>query len=80
MQPHVLGYRIDLYFHEYKLTIEIDENGRSDRNIDYEINRQKAIERKLGCKFIRIHPDKENFDVFELSMKYLGTSNSHLRN
>ena len=28
----VLTYRIDLYFHGYKLTIEI---GHSDRNIDY---------------------------------------------
>ena len=36
--------RIDLYFHDYKLAIEIDENGRSDRNINYQIKRQKAIE------------------------------------
>ena len=33
-QYKVLGYRIDLYFHEYKLAIEIDENEHSDRNID----------------------------------------------
>ena len=26
-QYNVLGYRIDLYFHDYKLAIEIDENG-----------------------------------------------------
>ena len=25
-QYNVLSYRIDLYFHDYKLTIEIDEN------------------------------------------------------
>ena len=37
----VVGYRIDLYFHDYKLAIEIDENGRSDRNIDYEIKKKK---------------------------------------
>ena len=41
-----------------------DENGHSDRNIDYEIKRQKAIELELGCKFIRIDPDKEDFDIF----------------
>ena len=35
-QFNVLGYRIDLYFHDYKLSIEIDEDGHSDRNIDYE--------------------------------------------
>ena len=31
----VLGYRIDLYDHDYKLVIEIDKNGHSDRNIDF---------------------------------------------
>ena len=32
-QCNVLGCRIDLYFHDYQLEIEIDENGRSDRII-----------------------------------------------
>ena len=31
----VLGYRIDLYDLDYKLVIEIDKNGHSDRNIDF---------------------------------------------
>ena len=37
MQRHynVLRYGIDLYFHDYKFPIEIDENGHRDRNIDY---------------------------------------------
>ena len=30
----VLNYRIDLYFHKYKLAIEIDELNHNDRNID----------------------------------------------
>ena len=42
-QYSVLGYRIDLYFHEYQLAIEVDENGHEDimklRNIDHEIKR-----------------------------------------
>ena len=33
--------------------------------------RQKPIEQELSCKFIRIDPGKEDFDIFELSMKYL---------
>ena len=41
-QYSVLGYRIDLYFHDYKLTIEIDENGHSHRNIDFEIKKTKS--------------------------------------
>ena len=40
----VLGYRIDLYFHDYKITTDINGNGCKDRNIDFEIKRQKAIE------------------------------------
>ena len=39
-QYSVLGYRIDLYFHEYKLAIEVDELGHNDRNINDEIQRQ----------------------------------------
>ena len=40
-----IGYRIDLYFHKYKLAIKVDELGHADRNLNYEIERQKAIER-----------------------------------
>ena len=40
-QYTVFGYRIDLYFHKYKLAIEVDELSHNDRNIDYEIQRQK---------------------------------------
>ena len=33
-QYNVLGFGIDLYFHDYKLAREIDENVHSNRNID----------------------------------------------
>ena len=33
----VLGYRIDIYFHDYRLAIERDECGHSARNINCEI-------------------------------------------
>ena len=67
MQPQysVLGYRIDLYFYDYKLAIEIDENGHSDRNNDCEIKRKRSIEQELGCEFIRVDPDKEEFTIFK---------------
>ena len=45
-QYSVLGKKIDFYFHEYKLAIEVDELDHNDRDIDYEIQRQKAIEKK----------------------------------
>ena len=56
LQFNVPGYRIDAYFPKYKLAIEIDEHGHNDRDIDYEIKRQKAIENKLGSELIRINP------------------------
>ena len=33
-QYTAIGYKIDLYFHQYKLAIEVDELGHNDRNID----------------------------------------------
>ena len=60
-QYSVLGYRIDLYFHYYKLAIEVDEKDHNDINIDHEIKRQK----ELSCEFIRIDPDEQNVSVFK---------------
>ena len=64
-QYSVLGYRIDLYFHKYKLAIEVDELGHADRNLSDEIKRQKALEKELDCVFIRINSDEENFNISE---------------
>ena len=33
-QYSVLGYKIDLYFCDYKLAIEVDERGHKNRSID----------------------------------------------
>ena len=64
-QYSALGYKIDLYFHKYKLAIEVDELDHNDRTIEYEIQRQKAVEKEFGCVFIRINPDEENFNIFK---------------
>ena len=64
-QYSVLGYRIDLYFHDYKLAVEDDENGHKDRNIDHEIKTQKALEKELIFEFIRINPDEKDFNIFK---------------
>ena len=69
----VLGYRIDLHFHKYKLAIEVDELGHADRNLSNEIERQKALEKELDCVFIRINPDEENFNIFREIPKYTDT-------
>ena len=64
-QYSVLDYRIDLYFHEYKLPIEVDELGHTNKNINNETERQKALEKELNCVFIRINPDKKDFNIFK---------------
>ena len=64
-QYSILGYRIDLYFHKYKLGIEVDELEHGDRNLGNEIERQKALEKKLDCVITRINPDKKNFNIFK---------------
>ena len=64
-QYKAFRYRIDLYFSDFELEIEIDENGHNDRNIDYEIKTQKVIEQELDCKLIWIGPDKEDVDIFK---------------
>ena len=60
---------IDIYFHNYIFAIEIDENWHNDRNIDYQIKKQKAIEQELGCAFIKSNPDKEDIDIYEIINK-----------
>ena len=74
-QYTVIDYRIDLYFHKYKLAIEVDELGHNDRNIDYEIQRQQALERVLNCVFIRINPDAVDFNIF----KEINTIHRHIK-
>ena len=49
-QYTVLNYRIDPYFHKYKLAIEIDDLGHNDRNINYVMQKTKSIrKRTLLC-------------------------------
>ena len=63
-QYSVLSYRIDLYFHKCKLAVEVDELGHADRNVNNEIERERALERELNCVFIRINPDEPDFNIF----------------
>ena len=50
---------------------KLKKKDTSTKILTTKCKRQKAIEQELSCKFIRIDPDKEYFDIFELSMKYL---------
>ena len=63
-QCSVLGYRVDFYFHKYKLAVEVDELGHAGRNVNNEIERKRALERELNCVFIRINPNEPDFNIF----------------
>ena len=56
-------FRINIYFTEYFLAVEIDEKGHTDRDLIFEQKRQEALEKKLNCTFIRINISKENYDA-----------------
>ena len=64
---HIVGkYRIDMYFPEYNLAIECDENDHNDRDQLYEKYRQKYLTKRLKCEFIRYNPDADDFDVMDV--------------
>ena len=62
----VLNYRIDLYFPDYNLAIECDENGHDDRSPAEEKRRHKRISKKIDCQWLRFNPDKDDFNIFEV--------------
>ena len=58
-------FRIDIYFSEYFLAVEIDEKGHTDRDLIFEEKKTKSTRKKLGCKFIRINTSnaKNGYDL-----------------
>ena len=62
-RQHTIGkYRVDLYFIDYKLAIECDENNHDDRDATDERIREEYI-LSLGNKMIRYNPNEPNFDL-----------------
>ena len=62
-QYRVLTYKVDFYFHEYKLAVEIDKKGHKDRNEDYEKQNEELIKKEFNCELIGNNPDEENFKM-----------------
>ena len=59
-------FRIDVYFIEYLLAVEIDEKNHASRDLIFEEKRQEALEKKLNCKFIRINTNKRYDEDYEI--------------
>jgi len=66
-QYRVNNYMIDLYFPEYLLAIECDENHHENKtNIICDKIRENELIHTLGCRFIRFSPNKKDFNLFKL--------------
>lgn len=62
-RQYIFGnYRVDLYFVDYKLVIECDENNHNDRDPINEKVRENYII-SLGNKIIRYNPNASSFDL-----------------
>ena len=59
-------FSIDVYFTEYLLTVEIDEKKHAGRDLIFEEKRQKALQKKLGCEFIRVNTSKHYGKDYEI--------------
>ena len=60
-------FRTRLGFKQYNVILtkeqSLQTNDYDDRDFENEIKRQKAVEVKPCCEFIRTDPDKEDFDT-----------------
>ena len=65
-QFSVLSYRIDLFFTDFKIAIECDENSHSNYNKEKEIKRMELITEEIKCTWIRYDPYGDNFCIFDL--------------
>ena len=65
-QYAVGSYKVDIYFPEYNLCVECDENGHRGYSMELEKTRETFISETTGCVFIRYDPYDQNFDVFNL--------------
>jgi very-short-patch-repair endonuclease len=61
-QYYIGKYKVDLYFVDYNLVIECDENNHIDRNHIYEKIRENYLI-SLGNQIIRFNPNETNFDL-----------------
>jgi very-short-patch-repair endonuclease len=69
-QFNCLNYRIDLYFPDFNIAIEFDEN-HSYKNKLPDINRQKLIQESLKCSFIRVKYNDDIFTTINIILKHM---------
>lgn len=62
-QYKVAPYYVDLYFPDYRVAVECDEEGHRKYTQEVEFKRQNHIEQALSCTFVRYNPDTPNFNI-----------------
>jgi very-short-patch-repair endonuclease len=67
-QKKVGLYYIDLYFEDYNLAIECDENDHKDRDITYERSREQYL-LEQNITILRYNPNNKNFDLSNVLRK-----------
>ena len=72
-------FRIDVYFTEYLLAVDVNKKGLTDRDLIFENKRQEVLEKKLGRKFIRINTSKEGYNA-DYEASRIKTFISNLKN
>lgn len=70
-QFRVGNYRVDFYIPLYRIAIEYDEHDHSGYDKNDEVIRQKCIEEKLGCTFVRLSDKKSDSYNLGIVSKYL---------
>jgi len=63
-QKRVKNYMVDMYFPDFNIVVEFDENGHNSYNKDDEKKREKVIKKELGCTIIRV--DDRDDDLFNI--------------
>ena len=63
--PHffINGFIVDLYFPSHRIAIECDEHGHSRYDETKDQERQDAITKALGCRWVRFNPHSKTFCV-----------------
>lgn len=62
----IFPYRVDLYFIDFKIAVEIDEFGHKGYSLEKEEEREQFIKNKLNCTFIRFNPNKKDFNIGDI--------------
>lgn len=77
---YIVGkYRLDCYLPTFGIVIEVDENGHNDRCRIYEKKREEFIKNELSCRFFRLNPDSNDFDIFSCLGKLNKLINKQLK-